>query len=179
MEPEEQALLEAVQETARGTLAAYAASLTVTWRRVGEKPAWPEFVLRPSREDALAIGVSVISGQDWIDTTLYLDDDGVTFELWAESGEERLRRTRERIAAVIEGGVEVMLRGREYRPLFGRRRRVIWSLVAVFDTASGPDETSRSPEDPSVWRDFFAGWPQDEASQLIGPRLFTPYLESA
>jgi len=176
LEPHEEALLETVEEAARGVLAADAATLEVRWIRVKEDfPSWPWFGLRPRREGALPIAVA--HGGAWIDTALYLDEESVSFELSAETEEERLLLTAERIEAVISGRAQVELRGRLMRPLFGLgRRRMAWEIVAIFETASGPSETSRFSVDPSSWRDVFAASPADEASGRIGPRSFAPYL---
>jgi hypothetical protein len=175
LEPDERALLDSVQEAARGVLAADVATLEVRWVRWEGFPSWPEFELRPRREGALPIALALRN--DWIDTTLYLDEETVSFELWAETAEEQLRCTAERIEAVISGRAQVELRGRLMRPLLGLgRRRMSWEIVATFDTARGPTETSRFPVDPSSWRDVFAASPTDEASGRIGPRSFAAYL---
>ena len=175
LEPDEQALLETVQEAAQGVLAADAATLEVRWvRSVDDGPSWPLFELRPRGEGALPISLAL--GNDWIDTSLYLDKETVNFELWAGTVEERLRCTAERIEAVISGRAEVELRGRRARTLMGRRR-MIWGIVATFETARGRDETSRAPVDPSTWRDIFTTYPADEASGRIGPMSFAPYLQ--
>ena len=175
LEPEEQALLETVQEAARGVLAADVATVEIDWERYQDFPSWPWFKLRPRREGALPIALA--HGGAWIDTALYLDEESVSFELWAETEEERLRCTAERIEALISGRVEVELRGRLMRPLFGlRRRRMVWEIVAMFETVRGRTETSRFSVDPSSWRDVFAASPADEASGRIGPRSFPPYL---
>jgi hypothetical protein len=179
LEAHEQALLETVKEAARGVLAADAATLEVRWVRGFEEdfPSWPWFELRPRREGALPIALGVVAGNDWIDTALYLDEESVSFELWAETEEERLRLTAERIEAVIWGRAQVELRGRLMRPLLGLgRRRMVWEIVAMFETARGPTETSRFSVDPSSWRDVFADSPADEASGRIGPKSFAPYL---
>ena len=175
LEPEEQALLETVQEAARGVLAADAATLEIDWERYKDFPAWPWFKLRPRRKGALPIAVA--HGGGWIDTALYLDEESISFELSAKTEEEQLLLTAERIEAVISGRVQVELRGRLMRPLLGLgRRRMAWEIVAIFETASGPTETSRFSVDPSSWRDVFAASPADEASGRIGPRSFAPYL---
>ena len=167
LEAEEQALYEVVETTGSAVVARGAATLGVKWFRFPDQASRPMFELRPSRPDALPIAVSL--GDDWIDATLDIDGEQLNFELSAETYEERLRRTRERIEAVIDGRVEVELR--QSRGRFFRT----WGVVARFHVAGGPDETSRSPCRPNDYGHLFSRRPGDEASGLLGPRRFAPY----
>ena len=172
LEAEELALYSVVREAAQAVLASGAATLEVTWLRSPHgAPYWPTFELHPRNPDALPIAVSP-GGGDWIDTMLNLEEDGLNFELWAKTFDERLEQTRERIQAVIEGRVELKLQ---------RQRWLVfrsWTIVATFHVAGGPDETSRSPAPPDEYRHLFPERPGDEAAGLLGPRRFAPYAES-
>jgi hypothetical protein len=177
LQPEEQALYDAVQEAARGVLETDAATLTVRWYRWEDAPSFPEFVLRPRRRDALPISLST-TGMTYFDLTLYLDAETTSNELWAETEQERLSLTREVVEAVVAGRVEVALRRRE-RPLIFRWRAstVGWGIVMTFHLAGGPRSWSRSPTSPQEWGDAFAGWPNDEVTGVVGPRRFAAYGE--
>ena len=178
LQPEEQALYDAVQEAARGELETDAATLAVRWCRWRDAPSFPEFELRPRRRDALPISLSP-AATTYFDLTLYLDAETTSFELWAETEKERLSLTREVVEAVVAGRVEVALLRREFRPLIFRWRGSTfgWDIVATFHLASGPHRWSRFPTNPQDWGDAFAGWPGDEVSGVIGPRRFAAYGE--
>jgi hypothetical protein len=167
-EADEEALYAALRDGGRDVLKAGAATLAVTWRRLADGPSWPTFELRPRNPDALPIGVSL--GGDWIETSLYVDGTELTFELWAETAEERLREIQQRIEAVVAGRVEV-----ELRQSGGRLLRT-WALRARFYLSNEPDETSRAPAGLRDYRHLFPPQPGDEASGLLGPRRFSPYI---
>lgn len=178
LQPEEQALYDAVQEAARGALETDAATLAVRWYRWEVAPSFPQFELRPHRRDALPISLSS-TGMTYFDLTLYLDTETTSNELWAETEEERLSLTREVVEAVVAGRVEVALRRRELQPLIFRWRASTygWDIVITFHLASGPRNWSRSPTNPQEWGNAFAGWPNDEVTGVIGPRRFAAYGE--
>ena len=175
LEPHEEALLETVQEAARGVLGADAATLEVRWIHVKEDfPSWPWFELRPRREGALLIAVA--HGGAWIDTALYLDEESISFELWAETEEEQLRLTAERIEAVIsEQQVELRAdpcgrcSGSDAVGWPGRSSRYSRPRAGLL---RHPDLLSSGP----VGATSSTHPPADEAAGRIGPRLFRPYL---
>jgi hypothetical protein len=168
---------DAVQEAARGVLETDAATLAVRWCRWGDAASFPEFELRPRRRDALPVSLST-AGMTYFDLAVYLDAVTTSFELWAETEEERLSLTREVVEAVIAGRVEVALERQELRPLIFKWRASSfgWNIVATFHLASGPHRWSRFPTNPQEW-DALADWPSDEASGVIGPRRFAAYDE--
>jgi len=167
-ESDEQALYEVVCDAARHAVDHGAATVAVTWHRWGEGPPWPTFELHPRNPGALPIAVSV-GGGEWIDTTLIVDGDELSFELWAATLDERLARIRDRIDAVVDGRVDLRLRRHGWF-LFRA-----WALVATFHLSSGSDETSRTPSGPGEYRHLFAARPRDETSGLLGPRQFARY----
>jgi hypothetical protein len=167
LEPEEQALFEAVRDTAASVLDAGAATLRVEWQRWQEGSSWPTFQLEPVNPKALALGVS-LGGGDWIDTALNVDGQALNFELWAPTFDERLAKLSERIEAVIDGRVELSLRRH------GQVTR-LWSLAATFEGSSRRDETSRTPADPREYQRLFPTEGDKERADLLGPRRFAPY----
>jgi hypothetical protein len=167
LEPEEQALYDAVRGAAASVLDAGAAMLRVEWQRWQEGSSWPTFQLEPTNPDALALGVS-LGGGDWIDTTLNVDGQALNFELWAPTFDERLAKLSERIKAVIDGKVELSLR--RHGQLLRR-----WSLAATFEGPSCKDETSRTPADPREYRRLFPSEGDNERADLLGPRRFAAY----
>ncbi len=165
LQADEQELLELLRAEAREVLEAGAATLEVTWHRVGDNPSWPQFELRPRRSECLGLALAG-GGGDWIDMTLIVDGEvAASFELWQTSREELLA-ARELIRAVIGGRAELKLT-RHWR---------VWTIVATFELPGRPVKASRGPCKPAQYRRLFPVQPGDESSGLLGPRRFPPYM---